>query len=338
MSRLNLHIALSVITSTSAFVNNRRALLTSQSIDPSFLTKPAGARTVPLRPSIGQDADKTTPLSAVIYGWDGEDEGMSAVEETVSYGLESTCAGAAASPMAVALAESLSFDGDRKGSLARLAVAFSPPERTLTLDDIEHIQVLCVNENSIEIEAVICEDGGCVSLAVPVSFPQDCGPEWLEGCVLRNLDELDAEANSRIQVMDSQGALDEADLEELCLLNSKVEYPSWWIPPECDADLMFECDTIQRLLNDGEFQGNVKALARNSLSAQGDGGGYEVMKALVAAVGPAGLCLKVQAVYTYDQNQPIYTLDVLVPFGGDPKQDAESLRAAVLGAVMAAEN
>lgn len=340
MVRLNFPITLSVITaSASAFGGNRKTSPTSHHIGrrPSFLTKSTDGA-APLQRIVRQGSESTSSLPAVIYGWDGEDESYVTADETVSYGLESSCAGAAASPAAAALAESLSYDGDRTGSLARLAVAFSPPERALSLNDVISVEVLCVSENSIEIKALVCEDGGCVSLAVPVSFPRACGSEWLEGCVMRNLDELDTEADSLINIMDTGTVSTDADLDELCLLNSKVEYPSWWIPPECDADLVAECDTIKRLLNDGEFQESINALAWNRLSAQEDGKGYEVKKAVVTAVGPAGLCLKVQAAYRYEANEPIYTLDVLAPFGGEPKQDAESLRAAVLGVVMAAES
>lgn len=277
-------------------------------------------------------------MHAVIYGWDGEDGSISVVDEHVSYGLESACAGMPESPAAAALAETLSYDGDRKGSLARLAVAFSPPERSLTLEDIERVEVLCVNEESIEIEAIVCEDGGCVSLAVPVTFPNACGAELLEGCVFENLDALDEKAEDLIKVMDGGHEDEGADLDELCLLNSKAEYPSWWVPPECDADLVAECDSVRRLLNDGEFQSSVNALAFKTLSEQPYGEGYILTKVVIAAVGPAGICLKAQAKYRYDVNGPLRTLDVLVPFGGEPKRDVQGLRAAVLGAVMAAES
>jgi hypothetical protein len=278
----------------------------------------------------------SSSLSAVIYGWDGEEEeDIVATDIFNDYDVK-TCAGTAQSPMAAAVAESITNNKGKTGSLARLAVAFSPPERALQLKDIEKVEVICVSETHIEIEAVICEDGGCVSLNVPVSFPNECGSEWLEGCVMRNLDELDFEAESLIRVMEEEVAhRDDADqdLDDLCIINSKTEFPSWWVPPECDAALVAESDTIRRLLNDDQFQNDVRALAQ-----RGAGDGYDVKRAVVAAVGPAGICLKVRAAFQHEAQKPIHVLDVLVPFGGEPKHDAESMRAAVLGAVMASND
>ena len=265
-------------------------------------------------------------IAAVIYGWDGEEEETEDILNTYD---TMACAGAPASPVAAAVAESIS--SQKVGSLARLAVAFSPPERALKLSDIEKVDVLCVSEDRIEIEAVICEDGGCVSLAVPVSFPEQCSGDWLEGCVMRNLDELDFEAESLLRVMEEEAANREDDLEDLCSLTTTTEFPSWWVPPECDADLVADCDTIRTLLNKEDFQQDINALAQRRVQ------GYDVKRALVAAVGPAGLCLKVRAVYQLEAHKPIHVLDVLVPFGGEPKRDAQSLRAAVLGAVAATE-
>lgn len=267
-------------------------------------------------------------LSALIYGWDGEYEDDATTTSTDKVDVFYK----ACEPEGIAVAESISYNKDKTGHLARLAVAFSPPERALKLKDIENVEVVCVSATHIDIEAIICEDGGCVSLAVPVSFPSDCGTEqWLEGCVLRNLDELDVEAESLIQRMEQD--IDSDDLDELCLLNTKIEYPSWWVPPECDAGLVSECYSLKNILNQEEFQDDVKALAQQRLNTLKDGDGYEVNRAKVADVGPAGLCLKVQAAFQYEEPKPIHVLDVMVPFGGDPMENSESLRAAVLGVV-----
>lgn len=277
---------------------------------------------------------KTSELAALIYGWDGEDDATytDVLNEVSDI---KTCGGVPASPEATAVAESITYNPDKVGHLARLAVAFSPPERALTLNNIENVEVLCVTDKTIEIEAVVCEDGGCVTLAVPVSFPHECGSEWLEGCVMRNLDELNSEAESLLLVQEEEAA-NEADLDELCMLNSKVDYPSWWVAPECNADLVEECDTIRLLLNKEEFQPDVRALAQGGLNALADGETYEIKKVVVSAVGPAGICFKVQAAFQSEDSNSTHILDVLVPFGGDPLQDAGSLRAAVLGVVAAA--
>jgi hypothetical protein len=101
--------------------------------------------------------------------------------------------------------------------LARLAVAFSPPHRALRLRDVESVRVLRLDPSRgiMDLQAVVCEDDGCVTLRVPVAFPEPCPvDDYVEhtqeeaedgggghggvgggiGCVRDNLDRLDAEA------------------------------------------------------------------------------------------------------------------------------------------------
>lgn len=285
----------------------------------------------------------SSSLSAIIYGWDGDDDTDENVKsDTYTTDFQSEIGMDQCSPVGTAVADRLTYDPDKVGSLARLAVAFSPPERSLTLADIEKVEVICVREDHIEIQAIVCEDGGCVSLAVPVKFPKSCqaDSEWLEGCVLRNLEELDVQADAALLIQQEYES-DPQDLDELCELNSKIDYPSWWIPPECNAEMVADCDTIQRLLNEDEFSQEIGALAQDVLNGWQGGEVYVVKKAKVAIVGPAGICLKVRAQYQHqddeDGDAPIHILDVMYPFGGPPMEDGRSLRAAVLGAVSAAE-
>lgn len=290
----------------------------------------------------------TTPgssLAALIYGWDGEDDvtntGGGGISSYMDVGSDTI---KACDPVGIAVAEALSYDKNRAGHLARLAVAFSPPERALTLKDIEHVDVICVHQDSIEIQAVICEDGGCVSLSVPVKFPRACysesaSSEHLEGCVMSNLEVLNEEAGSLLVVEEQKKKTDEEmayDFEELCVLNEKVtSYPSWWVPPECDVTLAADCETMRNLLNDDEFQADVNALAQDALRRLEGGEDYKVLQAKVAVVGPAGICFKVRAQDEISSSKHI--LDVVHPFGGNPMTTVDSLRAAVLGAVAAAE-
>lgn len=233
------------------------------------------------------------------------------------------------------MAESLSYDPDRVGSLARLAVAFSPPERALSLDIIENVEVICVREDSIDIQAILCEEGGCVSVAVPIKFPYECdsNTEWLEGCVRRNLEELDETASLTLRSVGTNG-----DNDDLCVLESDIDYPSWWIPPGCSEAMSAECTIMRNILNEDEFQKDIIALAQDSLNhASTDGEGYTVKEAKVAAIGPAGLCFKVRAEYRLDAGNPTHVLDVMYPFGGEPRNDPGELRATVLGVVATAE-
>jgi len=59
-------------------------------------------------------------------------------------------------------------------ALAKLAVAFSPLERRITLSDINAVNLLKIDGDRIEIEAVVCDDDSCVSLFIPVDFPNSC--------------------------------------------------------------------------------------------------------------------------------------------------------------------
>jgi hypothetical protein len=192
---------------------------------PSFFVPPPAVK----RTRGGGRAAATAAPSrrpALIYGWD-EDDVVEESNEVRIGGIDS--GGGGCSPAGVAVAESLSYDRDRAGSLARLAVAFSPPERALSLDQIEAVDVICVREDAIDIQAVICEDGGCVSLAVPIKFPNTCdsNEEWMEGCVRRNVEELDEFARSTL-LKKSQ---DDSGEQDLCVLDDQVDFPSWWVPP-----------------------------------------------------------------------------------------------------------
>ena len=77
-------------------------------------------------------------LHLLIYGWEGEED-----EECSTEGIfsgEETAPPSVCSPVGVALAESIQSGQDKVGTLARLAVAFSPPERRIELDAIENVQ------------------------------------------------------------------------------------------------------------------------------------------------------------------------------------------------------
>ena len=292
-------------------------------------------------------------LSVLIYGWDGNDEEecptdtIFSDESSNNSELPTMC-----SPVGIALAESIQTKPDKVGTLARLAVAFSPPERRIELDAIEDVHIMCVNERSIELEAILCETHGCVSLYVPISFPHDCGPsatdEILENCVIDNLHYLELEADtvlsSMIQAKKAEAEIENndelRDLEQQLYSSTEVtRYPNWWISPQNNQELVAECDNDRRLLNDAEFQNDVLGLARKGLEALGLGGQYTVRKAVVTEVGPAGLCLRCICDFFQangSSSSGAVLMDVPLPFGGEPRRDPEALRAAILGEVAAA--
>ena len=331
---------LSILSTASSF----GPLPQPKSSNRAAQVNPSASTSRPTRRSVG-DGPTSTSLPVLIYGWDGEDDPEC---PTDIFGDDATATAASAaptmcSPVGIALAETIQGSQDRVGTLARLAVAFSPPERRIDLDAIDTVQIMCVSESQIEIEAILCESHGCVSLFVPIQFPHDCGPtaddSVLEQCVMDNLHYLDMEADNVISSMVKAKKMasetennDELRELEAQLTSNAAVYPNWWVGPETSYELVAECDNIKRLLSDDEFQNDVNSLARKGLEALGLGGDYSVRKAVVTAVGPAGLCLRALA----DFNGSTVLMDVPLPFGGEPQRDPQALRAAILGEVAAA--
>lgn len=271
----------------------------------------------------------TSSRSALIYGWDGDDDEecsiATPVETTFTYDGElDQC-----STEGMEIAETISYDPDRLGSLARLAVAFSPQDRSLALDQIERVEILCVSQKHIDLQAIICEDGGCVSLAVPIQFPKACDMDsQLEGCVVSHLADLDENSASAVLA----NAQVEASGEVSWDMGASVDYPSWWIHPST-ADLVSECQRMCSILNDDEFQPEVLALVKEAM--QNDWSGLTANEARVARISPAGFCFKAKA--KADGSSAVRVLDVFSPFPGKSKTTVDDLRAAVLGTVATAE-
>mmetsp|Transcript_35484 Transcript_35484/g.86018 ORF Transcript_35484/g.86018 Transcript_35484/m.86018 type:complete len:392 (+) Transcript_35484:95-1270(+) len=308
--------------------------------------------------TINSYASKNTRLNAIIYGWDGEDSDETDTAATLipSYmGIESEVGIDACPPEGLEVAMSLTQDRGRMGSFARLAAAFSPPERGIGIQDIEKVEVICVREDQIELEAILCENYGCVTLAVPIQFPTECGDNLDLGCAIQNLDTLDIRAEtivSKMQASLEELSLENADLDELVELNDKMSFPNWWVLPADTpnaASLTKECESIQSLLNEAEFHSEIVALAQDGMEKNANIGNtgwttkltsdYQVQRAKVAAVGPSGICMKVAAIQQSQPGRGTQYLDVAYPFSASvtPIQDATALRANVLGVIAAAD-
>lgn len=297
----------------------------------SFLVAPA-LTAIHLETSIQQQqptiTTTTTSRRALIYGWDdGDDDDGKPVETSFRYETEL----AQCSTEGMSVAESIAVDPDRLGSLARLAVAFSPPERALQLDQIERVDILCVSQKHIDIQAVICEDGGCVSLAVPIQFPKACDVgAHLEGCVISHLEDFDESASTVLAAAQQSKNTDD-DSAPLDITGPIDEYPSWWEFPTSPS-MVSECNNMCSILNEAEFQPEILALVKDAMRKDGEGLIPTVAK--VARLGPAGFCFKVRA--KIESPKVVRTLDVFSPFGGASKATVDELRAAVLGTVATA--
>lgn len=183
-------------------------------------------------------------------------------------------------------------------SLARLAVVFSPPERTLRLSDIERVQVLDMDENHLDIEAVLCEGEECITLSVPVSFPSPCATDSslgdLSECILANINALDFEAAKVVKKLRQENEnFEETIAQERHLAGMKrsqdLDLPLWWISPS--GELVAECAFLKKLLNEDDFSKDLRSLACRTMS---DilGEHFEVQQAVVAIIGPAGLVIR----------------------------------------------
>ena len=289
----------------------------------------------------------TSNQHATIIGWDDEsDSYISSFDEDT--GISTSIFGeddesTSTQQVYTSIADSLSHNTDKTASLARLAVAFSPPSQAVKLEDITQIQIIEVASDHIELSAVVCDESQCVTLFVPVTFHHDCGSlgedESTEECVLDNLFELDEEAQQVIQrrEIERKNSMDEVEPEIIAALHEKndLQYPSWWIHPK-SSEMVDECENIKRILNQENFQNQVQALAREGLAFTEDGDLFEVQKAVVSSLGPAGFYFRVIATKKFEDKH--YTiLDIpfsLNPFGQNPDiEEPSDLRAAVLGAV-----
>ena len=92
-------------------------------------------------------------------------------------------------------------------------------------------------------------------------------------------------------------------------------------------------DQVADILNEDDFQMDIRALAQDALNLSGTHSGYQVHSARVAAVGPAGIAFKARAMFDMEKS---VVLDVMYKFS-TTQEDAQALRAAILGAVATAE-
>lgn len=248
----------------------------------------------------------------------------------------------------------LSSERDILAPLARLAVAFSPPEHAPRLKDITHIEIIDVDDKHIELSAVV-SDGreSCISLFVPVTFPHDCGDSETGDtaeteCVLDNIDELDHMAEDKLFAMNmlSEAASREATLEHDLSLSEKdsdIDYPDWWEYP-MGSSMIEECSTVEGILNDASFADALVDLAIQGLQymSKSNLDTEDVEKAVLVCLGPAGFYLRARVVSGTNGDTKRKIVDVPCPFGifGTVllADSADELRAAVLGAVAIAQH
>ena len=282
-------------------------------------------------PSSSTTTTGRSPRKALIYGWDdATDETTSTPSYVVASPFDT---GVTCDAAGTAVAASLSVDPDRVGVLARLAVAFAPSSG-LALDQIERVEIACVARDHIDLTAMICQDGGCVSLAVPVTFPQQCDlhdggtTTHHNDCVQQNLDALDTSATSTLDRQKSTAVTS----NQAMLLDAPIEasrYPPWWV--ETPGAFQSECQAMRSILNEDDFVPEIRALAQGAAAS-----GVNVVRAKVATVGPAGLAFQAVTQTNNDDNKDALVTPVFYRFTQAP-ENPDALRAAILGAVATAE-
>lgn len=240
------------------------------------------------------------------------------------------------------IADSLSQSRDKIASLARLAVAFSPPEQAVKLEDINQIHILKVTNSHIEISIVVCDDSQCITLLVPVGFRNDCSccgdsDDATLDCVIDNISALDAEAQRILQRrdLDLNHVANSAEVINALHSRNNLDLPSWWTYPK-SREMSEECNQIQNILNQENFQVQVRALASKGLAFYEDGKKYEIHRANVSSVGSSGLYFRVFASQSKEGSQ-LSILDVPLKISSQELIYPSDLRAAVLRAVASVE-
>ena len=231
------------------------------------------------------------------------------------------------------IADHISHDRRRVGSLARLAAAFAPSDQPLDIQTLDRVSVHDVDGHHMEIEAVVCDQSDCTSVLVPVTFPHACkdgtggsveSTESMEACVIENLEELDEQAKDSLELIEE-------------LRSPAIQYPEWWISSQSigDPELVQEALTIQQLLNGEDFANDVRNLVCKALGIDSNQT-YLISRAIIVDIGPAGFCFKAIAAACSGGRE--HVVEAFLEFDGEARStcarnEASRLRTAVLAAV-----
>ena len=218
-------------------------------------------------------------------------------------------------------------------SLARLASNL----KNIRIEDIEEVFVTAVDGVHIDIQVMTCEDDGCVSVLVPITFPERCdeGADDFEECVVENVLRLDAGLVGRRAVESpGEGAAPArparpAAMARFVTLGGAAaeeirELPDWWRAADgLDGALRRACADAREILND-RFHDDVAKIARSAVDGP-------IGSAVVDELCPAGFLVVVGDYFEEAKK------DVL-PFRFERlATDVDSLHANVLGAVADAQ-
>jgi hypothetical protein len=284
-----------------------------------------------------QPQQQPSRTQALIYGWDDHDEEDSKPPKPIKFDTSSTITASSSVCESASAFITENIQTTTTDRLARLAFVFRPKEHVgLKLQDIERVHVVCISSNSIELEVILCESLGCVSLHIPIEFPSSCSRDdddaLFQTCVLQHLETLDNDTTTASTIATELTNPTNNQKED-----GVVTLPSWWISASTtNPAFQTECQTLQDILNESEFQPELRALAQDALNKNTQQQHHPtnakviVHKVECLEVGPAGIAMKASLLL---DGQNTNAVDVIFPFGGLPHRSPESLRAATLGAI-----
>merc|ERR550539_2257083 len=177
---------------------------------PQMLDRPNAFRSTRTVDTVANHAEKTNrnknrPLHATIIGWDDESDSYISTfdePEPTYYSYGSIFNEEPQTSTYTAITDTLLLHN--VDTVARLAVAFSPPSHPIKLEDISQIHIINVTNQHIEVSVVVCDESQCVTLLVPISFRCDCSAgcshsSSADQCILNSIFELDVEAQEVIK-------------------------------------------------------------------------------------------------------------------------------------------
>lgn len=282
--------------------------------------------------------------AATIYSWDDADERTS----TCYSSDERSTMDPIVSHSDVT--ELLRHDQEKIATLARLAATHCQ-DSSLILENIQDVHVLSVDNEHIEISAIMCDDESCVTVLVPVKFLNPCNMEddsSLTECILDNILDLDELALQAIQHKHLCNEMESDDvLMKEYFSESLMSYPTWWISATemmntvstssysnpCSLDKNSSLKVFQDMksfLNNENFEEEIKSFGRKLMLSNGYGR-YELLRARVTEVGPLGFCLRAMVLDKTSSQEQGFVTDVYHQFD-EYASDADSLRRSVLAA------
>lgn len=282
------------------------------------------------------------PLAATIYSWDdkGDERSSNCYRFDEDTSTESILSH-------THVTELLLQDQEKIATLARLAATHCQ-DSSLILENIQDVHVISIDNEHIEISAIMCHDDSCVSVLVPVQFLKPCNVEDdsnLTECILDNILDLDELALKVIHQKDLWNKIDmDGLLMKEYLSQPKNSYPIWWISAEesmntrsthlHDIDENCSLNAFQDMkafLNNDNFEKEITSFARQLISSN-EKKGYQVFRARVAEVGPLGMCLRAMVLDRTSSQEQGLVIDIYHQFD-EYVSDYNSLRRAVLAAL-----